>query len=129
MLLRRPLLFVASFLLIFALGLLIGGDRLLTTDQIDQADEAPYAAEAETRLPVLFAFVCSPTDLQRDRAAFLSGEARQSAAQAWAQAAQRAFEPRRDGPWPACDANGNVLQPGRYMQAVYFAFALGDVSG
>jgi len=125
MLLRRPLLLAASFVMILALGLLIGGDRFLATDQVD---EFPCAAEAEARLPAPFTFLCSPADLQRGRAALARDGARQGAARDGEQA-QKAFAPRRDGPWPARDANGNVLQPGRYMQAVYFAFALGDVGG
>jgi len=118
---------VASFLAVFVLGLLIGGDRLLATDQIETPDFA--AEKAEARLPELFAFFCGPVAPHRDPAADFHGEARQSAGQGRELATQRFLEFRRVDAWPARDANGNVLQPGRYMQAVYFAFSLGDVSG
>jgi len=125
--LRRLLLFVVSFFVIFGLGLLISGDRLLATDQ---AETPGFAADkAQARLPELFAFFCGPMNPQRDPAASSHGEARQSTGQVREVTAHRPFEPRRNGAWPARDANGNVLQQGRYMQAVYVAFSLGDVSG
>ena len=125
--LRRPLLFVFSFFVIFALGLLIGGDRLWATDQTEPM--ACAAEKAEARLPELFAFFCGPMDPQHNRTVFPRDEARQSAGQVRESAECKFFELCRTDAWPARDANGNVLQQGRYMQAVYFAFALGDVSG
>ena len=122
----RPLLFAVSFFVIFALGLLIGGDRLWTADP---AEPPACAAEAETRLPALFAFFCGAAEPQRGREVFAPDEARQSAGQIREQAARGVNEPRRAGAWPARDANGNVLQQGRYMQAVYAAFSLEDTGG
>ncbi|MCL2812401.1 MAG: hypothetical protein FWD25_11030 [Clostridia bacterium] len=127
--LHRPLLFAVSFFVIFVLGLLIGGDRLWTTDQ-DQIDPTVCATEkAEARLPDFFAFFCDPIRSQNDRTASLRDDARQSAGQVREPVAHRPIEARLADVWPARDANGNVLQQSRYMQAVYFAFALGDVSG
>jgi len=126
MLLRRPLLVAASFFVIFALGLLIGGDRLLATDQA----EAAACADAGRDAPgAPFALVCGPADLQRDRAVSSREEEVKSAAPLRERAVRDSFEPRRADAWPARDANGNVLQPGRYAQAVYVAFSLENAGG
>ena len=123
----RPFLFAASFFLIFALGLLIGGDRLWATDE---SELSPCAGSAEARLPALFAFFCGAAEPQRVREVDPRNEARQSAGQVRERTVRHAGEPRRAGAWPARDANGNVLQQqGRYMQAVYVAFSPEDTGG
>jgi len=111
---------------IFALGLLIGGDRLWATDQ---PEPPPNADTAEARLPAVFAFFCGASEPRRVRESDPQAVARQSAGPVRERASRHAGEPRRDGAWPVRDANGNVLRQGRYMQAVYAAFSPEDTGG
>ena len=124
--LRRALFFAASFFVIFfCIGLRLGGDRLIATDE---SASTAHAEEAKACSPILFAFYDSG-DIHRDPLTPDRDAAEQGAGQAKDRATRKAADLRCANASPARDSNGNVLQKDRYTQAVYRAFSLGDAGG
>ncbi len=126
--LRKPLLFLACFLLFFLWCAWGPGASRLTVDAAEQLASDTTASRsqpAETQLALVVTWIAPERGSTDTPAA-------QARTPQWSAGEVRALlrdTQRAPGPRSACDANGNVLRQVSYVRAVYCAFALGDMGG